>query len=129
MQLEAAEVTIHETEKDAVEHSEKLLFRARSFQRDQAGIDRRVEAITASEEMKDLARRIQASMGRLQQLEVAKRYIQLIQIVHSLRYALILASLNWEAYFLMHVAVRKQEYKSTQTPRQLSCHTQGSKIS
>ena len=103
VQIEAAEVIINETEKDAAEHSENLLLRARSFQRDQVGIDRRVEVILASEEMKDIARRAQASMGRLQQLEVAKSYIQLIQIVHSLRYARVLAFLNSEKYFLMLV--------------------------
>ena len=87
MQLDAAEVTIYETEKTTVEHSEKLLFRASSFQRDHVEIDRRVAAITASEQIVDIARRAQASMGRLQQLEVAKRYMQLIQMVHILRYA------------------------------------------
>ncbi|KAF8437405.1 TIP-1 family-domain-containing protein [Terfezia claveryi] len=83
-QLEAAETAIHDTEKAAYEHSEKLLNQAQLFQQEQIDIDQRLQAIAASEETKDAARQIQASMDKLQRLEVAKGYVELIQLVHNL---------------------------------------------
>lgn len=88
MQLEAADTAIHESEKAAYEHSEQLLTQAHLFQQEQIDIDRRLQAIAASEETKDAARQIQASMDRLQRLEIAKGYVELIQLVHNLRYIL-----------------------------------------
>jgi len=88
VQLEAAETAIHDTEKAAYEHSEKLLNQAQIFQQEQIDLDRRLQAIAASEETKDVARQIQASIDKLQRLEVAKGYVELIQLVHNLRYTL-----------------------------------------
>ena len=57
-----------------------------SFQQEQRVIDRGLQAVKASEETRDAARQIQATMDRLQRLEVAKGYVELIQLVHHLRY-------------------------------------------
>ena len=61
------------------------MTQAQLFQQEQVDIGRRLQAIAASEETKDVARQLQTTMDKLQRLEVAKGYVELIQLVHNLR--------------------------------------------
>ena len=87
MQLETAEEDILDAENSAEEHSERLLFQAQLFQHEQADIERRLQATASSEATHEVARQLQESTDKLHRLQVARGYLEFVQVVYKLRFA------------------------------------------
>ena len=118
VQLEAAENSIHQSTKDASKHSEKLLLEAQVFQQEQFDIEQRRHATTGSESTIIAARQIKASTDKLHKLEVSKGYIELIQLIHQLRYIQLLGYTNHGG---LHRIVKKLGVKLIVTRKRHSC--------
>ncbi|KAI5801476.1 TIP-1 family-domain-containing protein [Peziza echinospora] len=87
-QLEAAETEVQESEDRAEELSEQLIFQAELFQQDQENIDRRIEeeeaGVVLSEETQQVARELRESADKLKRLNIAKGYVEFLQLVCAL---------------------------------------------
>ncbi|KAF2267640.1 RINT-1 family protein-like protein [Lojkania enalia] len=83
-QLHDAHHDLHEAKQAHQAHQAALQERARVFQHEQAGIDRALLAVTASETSDDAVPRFEAVLDTLQRLDVANGYIQLLGEVDEL---------------------------------------------
>lgn len=71
--------------KQAEQHTESVRQKAETFQKEQDDIDRRLLIITQSETSDDAVEKFNASMERLQKLDVAAGYVELLKEVEALR--------------------------------------------
>jgi RAD50-interacting protein 1 len=84
-QLRDAESTLDESTKACDAHNRSLLERAETFKKQQADVDRRLLILTQSDTSDDAIVRFNSSMQRLQRLDVAQGYFNLLKEAHSLR--------------------------------------------
>ena len=85
-QLLDAQRDLHQAKDDAHAHHALLTERTETFRHEQADIDRRLMALTASETSDDAVPRFEHVLDTLHRLDVASGYMQLLADVDALRY-------------------------------------------
>jgi len=88
-QLEDARRALSDAQTSADERTTSLEQRAWEFQRQQAELDHRLNAITQSTVSDDAVKTFESRMNTLRRLEVAHGYIGLAQQVNKLRWVLL----------------------------------------
>ena len=86
-QLKDARATLEETVSTSDNHARVLQERAHKFRKKQADIDRRLLIITQSQTSDDAVQKFEENLKRLQRLDIAKGYVELLNEVERLRYA------------------------------------------
>ena len=66
-------------------HETNLLRQTEKFRKQQGEIDRRLRVITQSETSDEAVKKFDASMEKLQRFDIAKGYVDLLQVVERLR--------------------------------------------
>lgn len=84
-QLDAAHRGLHDAKAAAHGHHAQLSQRAEAFRLEQADIDRRLQAITASDTSDEAVPRFDAVLGTLHRLDVAGEYLELLRQIDELR--------------------------------------------
>jgi RAD50-interacting protein 1 len=84
-QLDDAQTRLRDARTDANKQAQALRTRAARFERDQADIDRRMMVVTGSETSDEAVKRFEASMDKLKRLDVAKGYLELLQLTETTR--------------------------------------------
>jgi hypothetical protein len=84
-QLHDAQKDLEEAKKASVQHTTNLKTSIKAFEKDQLDIDERLRLITGSDISDEAVKRFEASMDKLNRLDVAKGYVELLQLVESLR--------------------------------------------
>ncbi|KAI9785874.1 MAG: hypothetical protein M1816_008201 [Peltula sp. TS41687] len=83
-QLQEAETTLENAQGASQDQKTHLLQRAEAFRQKQADIDRRLLKITHSETSDQAVQLLDASMKKLQNLDIAVGYVELLQEVENL---------------------------------------------
>lgn len=84
MQLKDARSTLEDASKTSEAHNQDLQQASKAFKEQQANIDRRLLIVTQSETSDDAVRKFYAPMASLHRLEVAQKYIGLLEKVNRL---------------------------------------------
>jgi RAD50-interacting protein 1 len=84
-QLHDAQKDLEEAKKASVQHGTNLKASIKAFEKDQLDIDERLRQITDAETSDEAVKLFEASMDKLNRLDVAKGYVELLQLVESLR--------------------------------------------
>jgi RAD50-interacting protein 1 len=82
-QLDDAQKDLEEARQASVEHDASLKLQVAEFEHAQEDIDRRLKGITMSDTCEVAVKRFESSMDRLHQLDVAKGYVQILQLVET----------------------------------------------
>jgi hypothetical protein len=82
-QLEDAQTDLEEAEHASVDHDAALKRQAAEFEKEQEVIDRRLRGITMSDTHDVAVKRFESSMDKLHKLDVAKGYVEVLQLVES----------------------------------------------
>ncbi|KAF2723400.1 hypothetical protein K431DRAFT_282861 [Polychaeton citri CBS 116435] len=83
-QLEEARRAHDDASNKSRDHTANVQQKGKEFQRKQGDIDRRLLIVTQSEASDDAAKKFDASVARLQQLEIASGYVELLKEVNTL---------------------------------------------
>ncbi|KAI9759858.1 MAG: hypothetical protein M4579_002065 [Chaenotheca gracillima] len=83
-QLQEAETSFESSTKKVRSHTSSVLQRAELFEKEQRTIDRRLLVVTRAETSDAAARKFQKSVDKLQRLDVATAYVQLLKEVDDL---------------------------------------------
>ena len=84
-QLQQAEQDAQQADETASQHIRQVDQHAKTFQHEQADIDRRLKVITHSETSQDAVRRFEASLSKLRRLDLANGYLGMLAEVNRLR--------------------------------------------
>jgi RAD50-interacting protein 1 len=82
-QLDDAQKDVDEARQASVDHDASLRLRVAEFEHAQEDIDRRLKSITMSDTCDVAVKRFEASMDKLHKLDVAKGYVQIVQLVET----------------------------------------------
>ncbi|KAI7674861.1 hypothetical protein KC322_g15565, partial [Hortaea werneckii] len=84
-QLEEARRAQDDAQQKADEHVQSIRHRAQEFEYQQGDIDKRLLVVTHSETSDDAVQKFEASMARLQKLEMTAGYVELLREVDDLK--------------------------------------------
>jgi RAD50-interacting protein 1 len=84
-QLEDAHNDLEEAKKASVQHASSLKTSVQVFDKTQRDIDNRLLSITETSTSEDAVRKFQASMEKMNRLDIAKGYIETLQTIERLR--------------------------------------------
>lgn len=82
-QLDDAQKDLEEAQQASVEHDASLKLQVAEFEHAQEDIDRRLKSITMSASCEVAVKRFESSMDKLHKLDVAKGYVQVLQLVET----------------------------------------------
>jgi hypothetical protein len=82
-QLDDAQKDLEEARQASVEHDASLKLQVAEFEHAQEDIDRRLKGITMSDTSEVAVKRFESSMDKLHNLDVAKGYVQILQLVET----------------------------------------------
>jgi predicted nucleic acid-binding Zn-ribbon protein len=82
-QLEDAQKDLEEAHRASVDHDAALKSQVAAFEKEQQDIDRRLKDITMSDTCDVAVRRFESSMEKLHKLDVAKGYVEVLQLVET----------------------------------------------
>lgn len=85
--LHEAEEALRAAEQGSRDHRTTLLRRADAFKEKQAAIDRRLLSITNSDTSERATELLETSIKKLQNLDIAVGYVELLKEVDDLRYS------------------------------------------
>jgi hypothetical protein len=88
-QLHDAHKDLEQAKKASAQHAADLKQKVKAFEKEQLAIDKRLRDVTASNTSDEAVRRFELSMTKLNRLDVAKGYVELLQLVQSLRYPIL----------------------------------------
>lgn len=83
-QLQDAQSKLDRSKEAAATHTEHLLAQTRHFQQQQAGIDERLQIVTASHTPDEAVRRFRVPIEKLRRLDLATYYVEMLQEVDTL---------------------------------------------
>jgi RAD50-interacting protein 1 len=83
-QLQDAQKQLHDARHSSNEQTESLKSRVAKFKEEQRDIDEKLTVITASETSDEATRKFEVSMQKLQVLDTAKGYLEILRLTESL---------------------------------------------
>ncbi|TKA27986.1 hypothetical protein B0A50_04052 [Salinomyces thailandicus] len=84
-QLEQARREHKDAKQKSEEHVQRIRQKAKAFETEQGELDRRLLLVTQSETSDDAVRKFEGSMARLQKLDIAAGYVELLKEVELLK--------------------------------------------